>query len=69
MAACVCGAPIRWGETQEGERVPLSAIGSYGGDGRYRVVNFDREPWLIEPVKAATSVAAYEDHRRTCPRA
>lgn len=68
MAACACGAPIRFGRTADGEVVRLDAVGSYGGAGRYRVVDETSSPLLIEPVTERADVAAYADHDRTCPR-
>lgn len=68
MARCACGVTVTWGETADGDRVPLETASSYGGDGRYRVIDFDRSPWLVEPVTAVAQVAAYADHRRACPR-
>jgi hypothetical protein len=68
VAACACGATITWGVTEQQEKVPLDAVASYAGDGRYRVIDFERSPWLVEPVTAKAQTAAYADHRRACPR-
>jgi hypothetical protein len=54
--------------TAEQEKVPLDAVASYAGSGRYRVVDFERTPWLVEPVTVTAQTAAYADHRQTCPR-
>lgn len=69
MAACACGAPVTWGQTAEGEAVPLDVVASPRGEGRYRVEDFEPRPWLVAPVTATAAVAAYTDHRLTCPRA
>jgi hypothetical protein len=68
VSECACGAPITWGMTAEQEKVPLDAVASYAGSGRYRVVDFERTPWLVEPVTVTAQTAAYADHRQTCPR-
>lgn len=68
MAVCVCGAGVAWTRTEEGEAIPLDVIASLAGEGRYRVVDYESKPWLVEPVTPAAQVAAYTDHRRTCPR-
>lgn len=69
MAACICGAPVTWGQTAEGELVRLDVVASQRGAGRYRVESFEARPWLVAPVTATAAVAAYTDHRLTCPRA
>jgi hypothetical protein len=57
------------GADPDGEKVPMDVVASLGGEGRYRVVDFESTPWLVEPVTADGAVAAYPDHRPTCPRA
>jgi hypothetical protein len=47
----------------------MDVVASLGGEGRYRVIDFESTPWLVEPVTAAAPLAAYTDHRPTCPRA
>jgi hypothetical protein len=66
---CSCGANVVVGETDSGETVVLESFSSYAGDGRYRVVDFDQAPWLVEPVPPTHPVGAYPDHRPVCPRA
>lgn len=68
MASCACGAPVTWARTADGEKVPLDAVASLAGEGRYRVLDLNKRPWLVEPVTARAQVAAYTDHRLTCPR-
>lgn len=65
---CRCGAGITWAQTTEGEKLPIDVIASPAGEGRYRVIDFESSPWLVEPVSAKAPVAAYPDHRLTCPR-
>lgn len=65
---CSCGAGVVWTVTAAGERVPIDVVAAFGGEGRYRVVSYEERPWLVEPVTATAQVAAYTDHRRTCPR-
>ena len=68
MATCVCGAGVAWARTEDGEKVPLDVIASQAGEDRFRVVDYEQQPWLVEPVTPAAQVAGYTDHRRTCPR-
>lgn len=69
MAVCTCGAGVAWAQTEQGEKVPLDVVASPAGEGRYRIVSYETSPWLVAPVTPTAQVAAYTDHRRTCPRA
>ena len=65
---CACGAGVVWAQTIDGGQVPLDVVASYAGEGRYRVVSYDARPWLVEAETPRAEVAAYTDHRGTCPR-
>lgn len=69
MATCRCGAGITWVQTRTGEKFPIDVVASPLGEGRYRVIDLESTPWLVEPVTPTAPVSAFPDHSLTCPRA
>lgn len=64
MAACLCGADVRWVLSVEGKRVRIDAHDSYRGPGRYRVLEYGTT-WLVEPIGDDDGTGHF-DHRLTC---
>ncbi len=60
-----CGAPISHAQTVDGEAVPLEKWEDTRGV-RYRVIELG-PPLICEPIPAASTMAAYPDHRLDCP--
>lgn len=68
MATCVCGAPVRLGQTTDGKVVRLETTASMAGEGRYTVLDYLTRPWRVQAVTAKASVSAHADHGMSCPR-
>lgn len=65
---CQCGVGVVWCQDRDGRRVSLDVIGSMAGPGRYRVLDYESTPWLVEAVTERAQVLAYTDHSLACPR-
>lgn len=64
MAACRCGAEVKWVQSVEGERVVIDVHDSYRGPGRYRVLQYG-STWLVELI-GEDGGSGHFDHRLTC---
>lgn len=69
LASCRCGVGITWVQTRTGEKLPIDVVPSPKGEGRYRVIDLESTPWLVEPVAPTAPVSAFTDHRSSCSRA
>lgn len=74
MAACVCGAEIRWGVREDTrERLPLEYHAELGpGQDRFIVTGntvggHGNSSHVVVPVAEGFEGEAYKDHRIDCP--
>ena len=68
MSMCPgCGIEVTWGQTPDGERVPVEANTTRAeGPGRVRILDFTR-PLVVEKLDPRDRSHGAIDHRSTCP--
>lgn len=74
MAECrSCGAPILWGETKAGKKMPIDAESSPSGTVRYRSGVGGATLEFLTPLEAAAArldgIKLHTSHFATCPHA
>jgi len=74
MAECQsCGAPILWGETKAGKKMPVDAEPSSAGTVLYRPMQGGALLEFLTPLEAVAAVAEGQrlrtSHFATCPHA